>query len=287
MKYRLLVICLVSIVGFSADSKNSDQALIAGVAIHTFEDSHYVIQTDRYFFRVEKSKLTPDVRTELDRAVQESRWRGFAIPHQAISDAWPVSPSPDDAAVRFSKTNSTRRQDHIIRQGDQVEIAGTVAISFQASHYIFLSNGKLYLILKSALSEKENKQFEKLSIGEPAELSIPAKSLRYAGRFSVPVDSTRVADIARPEGASTNHGHLTISGVVLLSFSDPLVLVRANQIYFQLKRAMIEDPVSGNLNRPGSFVKVRAPIEAVDFVWATPINDDSSLIRAPASNSNH
>jgi hypothetical protein len=288
MKYRLIVFCLVSIVTISADSKNSDQPTMSGVAIQTYEDSHFIIQTARYFFRVEKSNLTPEIRTELDRAVETGQWRGFTIPLKAISHAWPVAQDfGGGQAVPELKTNSNEMRDHIIRHDNQVEIGGIIAASFQESHYIVLSNGSLYLILKSSLSENENEQLARMSPGERVDVSVPTDSLQIAGQFTDAAESKKTAKRSETESVKRDGDQITISGVVFHSFSDPLVIIRVNQTYFQLKREWLEGSVNPKLNLPGTFVKVRAPIEAVDFVWTVPTIENASPIRAPSSNAGH
>jgi hypothetical protein len=287
MKYHFLYFCLLSIVSFGAGAKDSDQSRTAVAAVLSFEDSYYLLQTDHDFFRVEKSKLAPELRADLDRAVETGDPRGFAIPHQAISYAWPVSPSPESETPFFPQNHSTPSNDRISRHGEEVEVAGTLAISFQESQYIVLSNGKLYLIFKSSLGENVNQRLDKIVPGERVTIKIPGRTLVEAGRFAFPADSNPVAGSAEPEGIKTRGRHLTIRGVVLHSFNDAFVVLRANQNYFQLDRARIEVPIRGNLNLPGSFVKVRAPLEAVKFIWTIPANENRPSVRAPAADANH
>ena len=269
----MLITCLIVFTSTEANSQSANHATLSGVAIHTLEEANFVIQTDRYFLRVQKSKLSSDVVAKLAADLGSNQKRVHIIPHQAVSHTWPINTM---SYLNKQYKSKSEPRDYVFPKKDGIEFAGTVAFSSVDSHYMLLSRGKLYLVLKSALSRSQYVWMSKVSVGERIEILFEPTAIQLAGQFTETVDAANGPSEPELETVIVDGPNISIAGVVLHSFSDPMVIVRSQKTYFQLNRSLLEASIRRKLDQPGSFVKIRAPSAAISFVWADPHGENRS-----------
>lgn len=283
------VIALVSLVGSSSAADRSTMKHLDGVVLLSTDDQHFVVQTKDYTFRIDKSKLSPELQDRLNKASLSQAEASFDAPHGAIELRWPTFLAAGPGDLKKLERDSPDKVQII---GDKISVKGVLSMSFSDSHFLVQSEDKLYRLDRSLLSSDIRQSLEKKAVGDKVNLTLDLESAKQVGTLTdfppgAGNDADRVpASVRRPvpsndESVTFKKGTLRIVGTLVHSFNTPLVVIQVKDTFLQMRRdglVGVEGTTPADYEKPGRVVHVQAPLQAVDFVWsyATPVEKSVS-----------
>jgi hypothetical protein len=269
VSYLFLALSLLGPIHAPAQAGSEVTASITGKALFSFTMDYFFIQTDRYVYKIRKAGLSEELQAKLERASLQSELVQVPIPRAAIDFLWPANfdRAPDRRPIEFQKLASDLKSE--VKTGDgQVKLTGTIALSFSEGFFLVEVNKAVYQIRKSALTEAQVKQIAGTGVGERVSTTVPVSAIDLSWSFSDSPDR-RVAAAEIPDEAKVNHGEVSLKGTVLYSFNDPMILIQSDDVIYQMDRDSVKTGTPDALNRPGTKIKLTAPVEAVQFMWST------------------
>ncbi|MBN8541207.1 MAG: hypothetical protein J0L82_12520 [Deltaproteobacteria bacterium] len=245
---------------------------IKGRVHATTDDSHFVMQTEKFFVRINRSKLSPEMQIRLLKASLANIETEVAPPAGAIDLKWPNVQIHQKSDLQ----ELTLKEPEYFRVlGEKVQLRGTVGFSTDSSVFLILSGLQLYQLKGEALSEAQATYLESKNVGDSINLTLDLGKAQKMGSIQQP--SATVGEPQKPDRFLAGKGTFEITGTLVHSFSDPLVIVQVETTFFQLKRNLLP---KGEFSSPGKTVDFKAPMSAIDFVWS--YERPASPIRQPA-----
>lgn len=265
-------------LGNSGHAKNVDPKHLDGELLLTTDDHHFVVRTDKYFFRINRAKLDADLQRRLEQAAFAHAKARFDTPDDSIELRWPTVLPTGKSSL---KALEREVPDMVQIFGDKIAVKGKLALSFNDEHFLVQSDGKLYRLDRKSLSADVNQSLAKASIGDKVNLTVDLASAQHVGTLidsSIKADepsarmpaSVAQADRTQEDAITYGKGMLRIVGTLVHSFNTPLVIIQVKDTYLQLKRdglIFTDGTKSADIEKPGRHVNVQAPLHAVDFIW--------------------
>ncbi len=268
----LAVTVLTSLaLGNSGHAKKAEPRHLDGELLLTTDNHHFVVQTDKYFFRINRAKLDADLQRRLEQAAFAHAKARFSTPGDSIELRWPTVLPPGKSSL---KELEREVPDKVQVLGDKIAVKGKLALSFNDEHFLVQSDGKLYRLDRKSLNADLNQSLEKTSIGDKVNLTVDLASAQHVGTL---IDSSRMpasvaqADRTQDEAITFGKGMLRIVGTLVHSFDTPLVIIQVKDTFLQLKRdglVFTDGTKPADIEKPGRHVNVQAPLHAVDFIWS-------------------
>lgn len=267
----LAVTVLTSLaLGNSGHAKKAEPRHLDGELLLTTDDHHFVVQTDKYFFRINRAKLDADLQRRLEQAAFAHAKARFSTPGDSIEFRWPTVLPPGKSSL---KELEREVPDKVQVLGDKIAVKGKLALSFNDEHFLVQSDGKLYRLDRKSLSADLNQSLAKTPIGDKVNLTVDLASAQHVGTL---IDSSRMpasvaqADRTQDEAITFGKGMLRIVGTLVHSFDTPLVIIQVKDTFLQLKRdglVFTDGTKPADIEKPGRHINVQAPLHAVDFIW--------------------
>lgn len=245
---------------------------IKGRVHATTDDSHFVMQTEKFFVRINRSKLSPEMQKQLLKASLANVETEVAPPVDAIDLKWPTVQIHHQSELQELTLNEP---EYFRVLGEKVQLRGTVGFSTDSSLILILSGLQLYQLKGETLSQAQATYLKSKNIGDSINLTVDLGKAQRVGSFQqLPATS---GEPEKPDRFLTSKETFEIVGTLVHSFSDPLVIVQVDTTFFQLKKSLLP---KGELDSPGKTVDFKAPMSAIDFVWS--YERPASPIRQPA-----
>ncbi len=278
MKQSTLVtatsVAILSITTAVGPTASSAERLpnIKGRVHATTDDSHFVMQTERFFVRINRSKISPEMQNRLLKASLANVETEVAPPADAIDLQWPTVQIHDQGELKELKINEP---EYFRVMGDKVQLRGTVGFSNDSSMFLILSGVQLYQLTGETLSEAQAAYLKSKTIGDSINLTMDLGKAVSVGSFQQPPGTA--SEPQKPDRFLAGRDTFEIVGTLVHSFSDPLVIVQVEKTFIQLKKSLVPKEALGS---PGKTVEFKAPMSAIDFVWS--YEQASRPIRQPA-----
>lgn len=243
---------------------------IKGRVHATTDDTHFVLQTEKFFVRINRSKIPIEMQQRLLRASLANAVTEVSAPGEAIEQTWPT------VEVRKNEIQNLKvAAPELLRViGDKVQLRGTVEYSTDASQFLILSGQRLYELKTKDLSPQQVSYLNARNVGDDINMTLSSKDARRVGTIQQPppVNGSAIPNDFYLE----DNGEIHLVGTLVHSFSDPLIIVQVENAFFQLLKSRLPP---GDFDSPGKTVEIKAPMSAIDFVWTL---DKSLPIRQPA-----
>lgn len=251
-----------------AHAATNSSVLLNGNALFSFTTEHFFLQTDRYVYKIRKDVLPSQLIDRLDEASLQNELVHVSIPRSAIVFLWPakLEKSRGSGERDFTKLAKDLKSSVQTKNG-QVTLTGSIALSFSEGSFLVEVDSAVYQIKKSALTSTQLLQLSGIGIGGRVTATVPQNAIELSWSFRQQPNRKRVT-IQIPDGVRTSEGEVLVSGTVLYSFNDPLVLIQSDEVIYQMDRSLLTTQTPDALNVPGSKIQVTAPIAAVQFAWS-------------------
>ncbi len=267
---KVLILTFMLWNGFVEAKMNStDSVKLTGTALFSFTADYYMLQTDRYIYKIAKQSLAPDLRVIFDSASEQGKRLSLDLPRSSIAYLWPRQPyeQKNDGLKTHNKIASQLVGEAKKNHG-QVSLKGNVAYSFLPDSILVQVGDSVYQVSKSALEASQISQLENVGNGARVEINIPEKAVSLVWSYKQnPVRKVASAELG--DSASLRGSNLVIKGTVIYSFNQSQVLVQSNDTFYQIQKRFVVTKTPNALDNPGSKVRLFAPIEAVEFAWST------------------
>ena len=101
----LILICLLWTGFVEASVGSSDSVKLTGTALFSFTSDYYMLQTDRYIYKIAKQSLAPDLRVIFDSASEQGKRLSLDLPRSSIAYLWPRQPyeQKNDGLITHNK----------------------------------------------------------------------------------------------------------------------------------------------------------------------------------------
>ncbi len=263
-KTKLVIgILLASLSGAAAQAL--DRVTLSGLALYSFSATHFLVQSERYVYKVKKSELSDVERVMIDQASEQNLMVRIAVNRRAIEFLWPVNPyERQEKAVSQSKLAKKILNEANSRAG-KITLKGTTVLSFSDPFVLVQVNDKIYRVGKAALSAQTNKAINEQGLGARVALTVPLSSVDLVWSNEVSRGPASVEkSLDEVEVVATG---LHLKGTVLSSFSEPETVIQAKGVFFQLKKKQISTNDRKKLEAPGSAIELTVPMAGVEFLW--------------------
>lgn len=273
MKGRQLLV--LAAIGFlPCTFAYSDSETIAGEVLLSFEDPHYLVQTDKYIIRLRDSALGESERQQLKRL---NSFIVLEVPQAAVDLIWRVTPEPaiDNSGIQnysIAPRNEFVGDPQVKAAAGRVALKGKLLASADNKHLIIQSGSYLFRI---KADEAGNLQPGK----EWVDVKMPASAVEFTWNTKQPSKGGRT--LPQADVVKTMDGYLQVKGKLLTSFSKPHYLVQAKGHVFQLSAEGFSATQIKKLKNAGSHVSLIVPSEAVMAAW--PVNTIEKTARVPAT----
>lgn len=259
-----LFLTLASMHQSQADSASVQ---LDGRALISFTTEHIFLQTDRYIYKLGKRELPAGLRVELEKATVQNAVVSVTVPRAAIESLWPATPREPQAGGRHAALAKKPPSDVRASNG-RVTLRGANVFSFTEDFSHIEAGGSIYQIRKAALTPELSHYFAKLGMGERVEVTVPQNAVDMSWRYQ-PAPPRRVAAVAEPDEVTIGDKEVEVRGTVLFSFDDSFALIQSKGAIYQVEKKRVVTDTPKALDNPGSTVVVKAPIEALQFVWSS------------------
>jgi hypothetical protein len=245
---------------------------IKGRVHATTDDSHFVMQTEKFFVRINRSKISPEMQKRLLKASLANIETEVTPPADAIDLKWPTVQIHHKSDLQ----ELTLKEPEYFRVlGEKVQLRGTVGFSTDSSLFLILSGLQLYQLKGEALSEAQATYLKSKNVGDSINLTMDFGKAQKVGSFQQP--PATIVEPQNPDRFLAGKETFEIVGTLVHSFSDPLEIVQVETTFFQLKKSLLPKREFGS---PGKTVDFKAPMSAIDFVWS--YERPASPIRQPS-----
>ncbi|MDZ4083494.1 MAG: hypothetical protein U1E10_11200 [Bdellovibrionales bacterium] len=248
---------------------------IKGRVHSTTDDSHFVMQTENFFVRINRSKISREMQSRLLKASLANMETEVAPPAEAIELKWPTVQIYRKEALLDSQERTKPEPQYFRVIGEKVQLRGTVGYSSDSSRFLVLSGFQLYQLKADELSTTQVAYLSSKNIGDSINLTFDRDKASKVGSLLLP--PATIGEPKTPDRFLAGKGKFEIAGTLVHSFSDPLVIVQVESTFFQLKKNHLP---KGEYSSPGKLVDFKAPMSAIDFVWS--YEQPASPIRQPA-----
>lgn len=262
MKNVLMI--LVSFISVTTGAFTKEENIeLKGISLFSFTPSHYILQGDKYVYKINKSALSSTLQEKMENSSANGKYMVITIPKASVEYLWM---SPEQNTTNYKKMIQKINQEAKEHKG-QLTLVGKVAFSFADDFYLIQVNEDVYQIKKANLGKDVHDLIARAGVGGQVNIVLPSQSVNLVWSYRVaPARST--ASVTRFEDkAILKNENLEIKGTVLLSQDEPLVLIQSENTLFQLERAKLSSEYKKYLDNPGSRIEISAPIAAVKFVW--------------------
>lgn len=274
-------VIVLSNVQTYCEEVSSDNIRISGRTLSTFAEDSFVLETDKYNYKIEKTILSKEVVRMLERASGQSKLVQVEIPRKAIQYIWPsrkvnVSDSDTRKYSQFTQRLAVEAKEN----KGLVSLKGTSVYSFSEPYFLVEVGQSIYQLKKSSLSKEQRSLLDAVYPGDRVEIAVKKSAVGLSWNFKQSV--ARGVASAQPMDEVKYFGSsIQVKGTLLHSFDDPFVLVQSQDAIYQIRRNEISTLVPKALDRPGSSVQLQAPVRAVELIW--PSNPGIMHVRFPAN----
>lgn len=243
---------------------------LEGRSLATLTEDYFVVQTDKFFYKINKNGLASDLKVKLENGALNNQNLAVNIPQEKIEYIWPVV---------FWESNKQLKKDYELNKNElafnistnakKIQLKGVLALSFSPDYYLIQGSDTVYQLKKSSLSKEQLNVIKQIGIGGQISISIPKSAINYSWNFKQ-IISRNVASIEEPDEMSLNETYLTLKGTVLYSASEPTVIVQSKDLIYHLKRKGVLTKTPKLLGINGARIQLMVPVNAVEFFW--PVN---------------
>ena len=278
MKYLIVISSIYAVMlglpqSMFADTK-SNVLPLQGRSLATLTEDYFVVQTDKFFYKIARNGLAPDLSLKLEKGVINNQHLAFNIPQEKIEYVWPVvfwesTKQPEN----INELNKNELDTNKLENAGKVQLTGVLALSFSAEYYLIQSGYTVYQLKKSSLSQEQLSALKQVGIGEQISIAIPKSSINYSWNFKQVV-SRNIASVtprAELDEMSLNETYLTLKGTVLHSASESTVIVQSKDLIYHLKRNGVLTKTPKLLATNGARIQLMVPVNAIEFFW--PVNN--------------
>lgn len=274
MRY-LLILTISMILGISPAHARSEEGriLLKGTPLFSFNPDSVSLQTEKYLYQFSKSLLKASEIKTLEEAIVQNRPIEISLPNSSIEYFWPIKNEPNISSEKDSHNLS--KQEVVNFHQSEIEIKGKSILSLSDPFYLLRSGNLVLQIKKSELNSSQNRILSEALPGNAVNIIVPNQALNLVWNYGQPTEKLNPAKIFK-EKYSLENGQIRITGIMLLSQEEPIVLMQSNGLIFQLKKSGITTKNRSLLDSPGSHVSLRAPYKAVSYVWPAKPSENSS-----------
>lgn len=237
---------------------------VVGKALIGIDDTNYVIQTDKYYYKIVKNKISKQLSKRLETAALNGQKLTITLPNRGIELVWPIS---------FNRKNNvhpntvlTAKKSKIKKGADHIQLNGTLMLSMAEPYYLVQVNETIYQIKKSALDKQQLNALNSVQVGSPINIELLPKAISYTWNYHTYTSRT-IASIPENDSVSENASYVRINGTILYSASEPSIIVQSEDHYYQLKRNSISTQEPQLLDVHGARVKLVVPLKGIEFSW--------------------
>lgn len=275
---KLLMIILVFFAGMSgsilADEKPGYLKL-QGKSLFSFTPDHFILQSDKYFYKISKNGLSVDLVAKLEKSALNNENITVQIPNKKIDYIWPAVFSGSGAkSTAVYATTAAELAAEVTENNGRVQLKGNLILSFSEPYYLIQVNNSIYQLKKSALSNTQIKELQKINLGGRINLSVSQSAVSYTWNFKQDV-SRNIASLEEPDEILTNKSYMTLKGTVLYSVNEPIVIIQSSNVVYHIKRKGIVTKNPKLLDVHGSKIQLIVPINEVEFFWTM---DNTKLV---------
>lgn len=244
---------------FAETGQAAGDIQIQGKSLFTFTSDHFVIQSDKYFYKVSKIGLPPATQFKLENSTGNGELISVDIPRSKIEYSWPNLHSAYDG--RFAAA-----QEEPKAEDGQIILNGSLQLSFSDEYFFIQAQDSVYQVKKSALSEKQIRSLLQTNTNTRIIIAIPHEAIQGAWSFKQNL-SRNIASVDVPDSFEVVNSILTLNGIILYSANDGFVTVQSGARIYQLKRIGISTKQPELLNVPGSKVYLTLPVANIEAHW--------------------
>lgn len=264
-----LVVFLCSVLLFKQEvsAEKSDRIQLYGKPLFSFTQDHFIIETDKAYYKISKKGLPAPLLTKLEKSLINNKQIEFEIAQNKIEYSWPVVNSMSDSN-RSTVHDVVSNEPSVIKdvKTGQLTLNGHFVSSFVDGEYLIQVNDTIYQIKKSNLPDSQVHELNKLSQGEDVHIFIPQESVHYSWSFK-PQASRMMASIEEPDATSKNKTYTELTGTILYSANPATVAVQSKNSIYHLKKQSIVTEKPSLLDVHSSKVKLIIPNQDIEFSW--------------------
>lgn len=278
MKIKSLLTALTSWVIISLPIvEASDSLLLTGRALYSFSTEYALIATESHIYKILKSNISEEDLAQINHSSIQNNTISINVPKSSIEFLWPYRPQlGEEAAEKFNASSSALLIEAKANDGE-VALNGKTTLSFSEPFFLVQSENQVFRIAKSKLSKNQYNSIANTGLGNRLSIAIPKESVQLAWSIQEP-NTQNQKSLHQEEIYSIEKKTINVTGIVLLSFDEPLVLIQSKDMIFQFNRENIQADIPSHLNIPGAMVKIRAPLSALKFVWPSGADEINPMI---------
>ena len=270
--WKKLILSIVSIffVGLVGGHEcvGAEFVELSGKPLFSFTPKHYIFQTGPYIYKINKENLSARAARVLEAASIQGKDITLSLPRRSIEYAWPnQSVGLAETASDTFKNMAARLSHHARTHGGDIELRGKQVYSFSEAFFLVQVGDAVYQIKKAALEVRQFSLFSETAPGGNIELTVPQAAVNLVWNFKQSgvknTSSVRHEDKVNMGGTS-----IALTGIVLCSFDEPLVLVQSEGVIYKIRKNQITTSDRRILDSPGARIELKAPIEAIEFAWS-------------------
>lgn len=277
----LTVLLLLSITLGAVGKGTPDNIPLKGRSLFSFAPDYFLVQTERYIFKIKRANLPPNSQFLLENASTQGNVIQVNVPRRSVEFLWPTRPynNLEDTAQKYHAMTTRLGSQARLHDGRLI-LNGQSKLSFSGEYYLVEVDDAIYQLKKAALLPGQSTRLEQIGPGGRVDIVVPREALQSA--WSLKTEPGPQLQRQLNDEIAISEKVIKIRGTVLYSFNDPLVLVQSRGYIFQIRKNRIATKTPQLLDIPGSKIRLSAPIEAIEFSWFTE-PDDLKLKRLPSS----
>lgn len=243
----------------AASSASAEDLQIHGKSLFTFSGKHFVIQSEKAFFQIEKRGLPPATLSKLENSTISSETIAVNIPRSKIQYIWPnLNSVPANSVAAIAEEPTAEDGRTVLR--------GSLQLSFSEGHFLVLDQKSIYQIAKSALSENEIEKFTKAGPGTSIVIAVPEAAILGSWSFKQS-PARKLASLEEPDAFEVRNSILTMSGTILYSADSQFVIVQSGPTVYRLRRNGIATKRPDLLDLNGSRVSLTVAVANIAAYW--------------------
>lgn len=151
---------------------NGNLLQLRGKPMASFDEAHYLVQSNRYVYRIRQADLDEATRAKLASVGSHVQFR---VPAKSVDFAWAL----DGETRTFPRAPSLQEApDEFRRSGDSVFIRGRLLPSLHEPHYLIQTDQRIYMIQQNTISKAEQEMLSK--VGSQVSVSVPAEKIEMS-----------------------------------------------------------------------------------------------------------
>lgn len=263
----------VGLSGRSYAEERSELVQLAGKSLFSFTQDHFIIETDRYFYKITKKGLSTAMLSKLENATINNESIALKISSRHIEYVWPtVALGTSCCWNGKSKTDYNATAEEIVAKvaesNGRIRLNGNLVLSLSEPYYLIQVKDAVYQLKKSALTNEQTKELNKVSLGSQISISVHQSAVNYSWNLKQNV-SRNIASVEERDELSLNKSFMRLKGTVLYSANEPIVIVQSKDMVYHLKRKGILTKNPKLLDVNGSKIQLIVPVNDIEFFWST------------------